>query len=166
MIITRRSSMLGIAAATLTPFALTRSAFAQAGGDYAARALEGGMFLKMTSQMALEKSETAMIREFAELEVAEQTTVAEILESTGATAPTEMKAAHAEVIESLRAASGSQFDLAYLEAQTTGHREALAVHQAMAEMSEITVPVATAKLAAGHIKSHLAMLAVIGTMMG
>ena len=53
---------------------------------------------------------------------------------------------------------GDEFDAAYVDGQIMTHEELLAIQKPMADMGEVTLPVATAKIAVASIESHIAML--------
>ena len=157
-------ALLGIAA--LAP-AMLRSgaAFAATGDEYVKLTLEGGTFLLKTSEMAETKAQSPLLKEFAQLEIGEQKAVAAVLKSTGVEPPAGVDGEEKVAMDKLMELEGEAFDKAYLEAQIAGHREALAIQQEMAAMTEITVLVTVAKLGEESIKSHLAMLDMISKQM-
>ena len=166
MTLHRRAALGSLAVLGAAPLLLRPGASLAATGDeYVMLTLEGGAFLKMTSEMALERATNEELRTFAELEVAEQDAVAAVLASTGMAPPAEVDGSEAEMMDRLSGLEGAEFDAAYLEAQTTGHQEALSIQEEMAAMEDITIPVATAKLAKASIESHLATLAMIAARM-
>ena len=165
---TRRSALLlGLGAAAALPLAATvLPAFAQSNPDeYVALTLEGGLFAKMSSELALKKSSNDVIKGFAELEIAEQKAVAEVLAAAGGKPPADVDGEEKVLMEKLMGLEGAAFDAAYLDGQIKGHEELLAIQKPMADMAEITIPVATAKLASESIKTHIAMLQGIKRMM-
>ena len=167
LITNRRTALLALGAvATIPMVARAPLALAQTGDEYVRLTLEGGKFLLDTSKMALEKTSSDTIREFAQLEIGEQEAVAAVLRSTGVEPPAELDGTEAETVARLMELSGEEFDAAYLDAQVTGHEEALSIQGEMAAMTEIDVPVATAKLATESIKTHLAMLEMIRAAAG
>ena len=165
---TRRTALLALGAATAAPLVLARTplARAQTGNDYVALTLEAGLFTKTAAELALERAAAAPVRTFAELEIGEVTAIETVLLSTGVPAPAAVDGEEAVILDRLRGLSGAEFDMAFIDAQLAGHREALAIQQPMSGMDEITVPVATAKLAEESIKSHIATLEMIRSMMG
>lgn len=165
---TRRRALLAIGAAAAAPLVLARTplALAQTGGDYVALTLEAGLFTKTAAELALERAAAAPVRTFAELEIGEVNAIDAVLLSTGVPAPDGLDGEEVEIIERLRGLSGAEFDMAFIDAQLAGHQEALRIQQPMSGMDEITIPVATAKLAEESIKSHIAMLEMIRAMMG
>ena len=161
---TRRTALLTFAAAGAAPMMLMASrAFAQGGsvvdaGQYAAQTLMAGTFALETSRIAQEKAVDPLVRQFAELEAAEQATIAQILASTGVQPP-ELPADRQQMLADMQAMeSNAQFDTTYVEGQITGHQELLTIQQSISGASEMSVEVITAKLAEQAIMSHLAML--------
>ncbi len=167
MTLTRRSALFtpALIAAAATPVLFgSPPAFAAADDEYVTKTLEGGTFLLKTSELAQTKATGAMLKEFARLEIGEQTALGEVLKSTGATPPPLM-AAHQKTLDDLQGMDGPAFDAAYLSAQVTGHNEALALQKPEAMKTDVTVPVAAAKIAAEFITTHLAVLAGIKASM-
>ena len=167
---TRRGALALAAGGALAPLLVSRPAFAQAAPEeYMRLMLEAGAFTKGAAEIALEKAENEMARQFAELEIAEIDAVVAVLTGAGAPPPPsadELDGAEAEMIAQLRdAEAGPDFDRLFVEAEITGHEEGLAIQQPLSGETEITVPVASAKLAEESIKSHIAMLRAIQGML-
>ena len=170
-IATRRGALALAAGGALAPMLAARPALAQATPEeYMTLMLEAGAFTKGAAEIALEKAQDEMARRFAELEIGEIDAVVAVLTGAGAPpppTPDELDGAEADMIARLRdAEAGPEFDRLFIEAELTGHEEGLAIQQPLSGESEITVPVATAKLAEESIKSHIAMLQTIQSMMG
>ncbi|HZY68981.1 MAG TPA: DUF4142 domain-containing protein [Devosia sp.] len=175
---TRRNALIGLALASSVPLALASTrAFAQdsgtpaqAGGnaDYVTQTLTVGTLALQSSQVAAEKASNEMVREFANLEVAEQTAVAQVLSSTEAgKTPPELPAEDAEKLTALQdTEAGATFDQAYIQMQIEGHQRLLEIQQSISGGNEPTVEVITAKLAEQAITSHLAMLNHINAQLG
>ncbi len=175
---TRRAALAALApAAAATPLLLaTRTALAQTAparpadantySDYVTQTLTIGTVALQTSQLAAEKATDPMVKEFAQLEVGEQTAVATVLSSTGATPPELPADQQAKVQQMQDMAAGPEFDAAYVQAQIEGHQQLLQVQQTISGGMEATVEVITAKLAEQGITSHLAMLNHIQQEMG
>ena len=160
--LSRREALRGFGTAALALPAITgipSLAFAQGSSDeYVTKTLEAGMFSLKSSEMALQKSSSDIVTSFANLESAEQKAVATVLGSTGAEPPAAMNAEHQSLIDELMGTEGGDFDAAYIDGQIEGHQELLEIQQMMADMSDVTIPVATAKLGMEAIKTHLAVL--------
>ena len=167
---TRRAALTLAAGGLLVPTLAARRAAAQeAPEEYMRLMLEAGAFTKGAAEIALEKAENEMARQFAELEIAEIEAVVAVLTGAGAPPPPppdELDGSEAELMAQLRdAPAGPEFDRLFIEAELTGHEEGLSIQQPLSDQSEITVPVATAKLAEESIRSHIAMLQVIQGML-
>lgn len=164
---TRRTALVAFAAAAAAAPVLlnARLAFAQDANEYKAQTLAVGSVALQTSQIALEKGSDAMVKEFAQLEVAEQTTVAEILTGAGG-APAPLTPEQQAMIDDLNAMEpGPAFDRAYIEGQITGHQQLLEIQQTMSGVDDMSVEAITAKLAEQAITSHLVMLGHLRDML-
>ena len=168
LLATRRGALALAAGGALAPVLAVRPALAQATPEeYMTLMLEAGAFTKGAAEVALEKAQNEMARQFAELEIAEIEAVVAVLTGAGAPPPPdELDGAEAEMMARLRdAEAGPEFDRLFVEAELMGHEEGLAIQQPLSDQSEITVPVATAKLAEESIRSHIAMLQAIQGML-
>jgi putative membrane protein len=138
-----------------------------------------------TSRMALEKTKNKWIKQFAEFEVAEQETIADVLKamtepqmtaSTATTATSGRPEDHAAAsldpqaavkADKLSKATGTDFDHQYLALQTDGHQQLLQIQEALLKAgSAPREQIGIAKLARGQIKEHLALLQQIQSMRG
>ena len=157
---------VGAAALATASFA-PRAAFAQSTPEeYVAMTAKAGAFTKTLAEAAMERGEADAIKTFAQLEIGEVDALMEVLAAAGAPATVELDPEQMQMIEQMQGMEGAEFDRMFLEAQLTGHQTALGIQEPMADMSEITLPVATAKLAEESIKSHIAMLEMIQAQMG
>ena len=75
--------------------------------------------------MAEEKAQNAWVKRFARYEVAEQTTIADILKSMGASPPKLTEKQAAIVAKTKAAKPGPSFDGDFLANQLDGHKELL-----------------------------------------
>jgi putative membrane protein len=130
-----------------------------------------------TSRVALQKAQNASLKQFAQFEVAEQETIAEVLKSMqGANVTTGQGAApNAEAKGQLdekgkqtlqklqQAKSGPEFDKEYLQGQKEGHQELLKIQETYIRSGRQREAVNVSKLARGQIKEHLALLDNIST---
>ncbi|WP_439544589.1 DUF4142 domain-containing protein [Sandarakinorhabdus sp.] len=103
--------------------------------QYINQAASSDQFEIQSSQLALQQSTNAGLREFAQQMIEDHRTFTQKLQiaSTGAAlqAPrTEMLAAHQAKLTELKNA-GANMDALYLEQQREAHAEAIALHQAM-----------------------------------
>jgi len=180
--ILRRTVLVTLAAAAATSsFAQTQSGptpVGDAGPDeqYIRQSMAVGSLSLAVSRIAEEKAQTDDLKEFAQLEVAEQETLADVLKSLqnpglidGTTKPPPSAAEveqrldqrGREELEKLRAAqAGTEFDRAYLEAQANGHLELLRIQEAYLNSGRNNLNfINVAKLARGMIREHLQLLA-------
>jgi putative membrane protein len=175
-LLSRRTALLAFAA-TGTSFpilALAGPVVAQTtpaeGGnqaDYVQQTLTVGTVALQTSQVALEKAQDAMVKEFAQLEVSEQQAIASVLAATEAgKTPPEVPQEKAAMVQQLTdMEAGPEFDMAYLDGQISGHQELLAIQQTISGNSEATVEAITARLAEQAVTSHLVMLGHLKEML-
>ncbi len=179
----RRTVLVALAAAA------AHSSFAQTqlgptpGGDagpdkqYIRETSAIGSLSLAVSRIAQEKAQTDDLKEFAQLEVAEQEALADVLKSLqnpGLVDGTIKPPSEAEVeqhldqrgrekLEKMRAApAGTEFDREYLAAQATGHLELLRIQETYLNSGRNNREfINVAKLARGMIKEHLQLLADI-----
>jgi len=179
----RRAVLVALAAAT------ANSSFAQTqlgpspGGDarpdeqYVRETSAIGSLSLAVSRLAQQKAQTDDLKEFAQLEVAEQEALADVLKSLqnpGLVDGTIKPPSEADVeqhldqrgrekLEKMRAApAGTEFDREYLGAQATGHLELLRIQETYLNSGRNNRDfINAAKLARGMIKEHLQLLADI-----
>jgi len=135
------------------------------GGDPERRAafetLRIGSLALQTSQLAQSRARGYRVREFADFEVAEQTTIAQIIrESTGLTPPPPDPMAR-DVMARLQNARGADFERAYVAAQIDGHQKLLAVQDRYLSVGRDPGMRHVAMLARGQINEHLRLLSDI-----
>lgn len=114
-----------------------------------------------TSDIALKKATNAKVKQFAQFEHDEQTTIADVLKamdpSMGAARP---DGKMADMLQKMTAMQpGADFDKAYVTGQIEGHQTLLAIQEDYLKVGGNREHVAIAKLALGMIKEHLALLA-------
>lgn len=116
--------------------------------------------LKM-ADMALEKARGAKVKEFAQFERDEQTTVGEILKSMdpdlGSPNPPADVAQALEKLQQLK--SGEAFDREFITAQIRGHEMLRSIQQDYLKSGRDPETINTTKLILGMIKEHLTLLA-------
>lgn len=113
-----------------------------------------------TSNIALKKARDPKVKQFAQFEHDEQTTIAEILRSIdpsmGRSNPDPKMA---DVIQKLNGMqAGAEFDKAYVMAQIEGHGILLQIQEDYLKVGKSREHVGIAKLARGMIKEHLVLL--------
>jgi putative membrane protein len=152
----------------------------QAETQHLQQTLATGTVALQTSEIALQKAQNPKVKQFAQLERDEQTTIAEVLRSMqepaatasgGAAAPAakaaatapEIPADKAKMMEQLQQAkAGAEFDRLYIEGQLQGHQELLQIQERYLQSnSRNREHVNVTKLARGHIKEHITDLQTI-----
>jgi putative membrane protein len=177
----RRTVLVTLAAAAATSsFAQTQQARPPGGAaasddEYIRQTLAAGSMSLAVSRIAEGKLQTDDLREFAQLEAAEQETLTDVLKSlqNPALADGTMKTlseAEAEQLldkhgreelDKMRAApAGTAFDREYLAAQTNGHLELLRIQETYLSSGRNNPNfINVAKLARAMIREHLQLLA-------
>ncbi len=140
----RRHALLALSGALTTTLiaAAPRGAFAQPAtispsatplspSEYRKMTLAAGSFALQSSQLATQRAQNPRVREFAQFELAEQISMAQVLLNTNDAnpPPAPLDPTHAALLKTLADTQGSGFDMAYLQAQTQGHQELLAIQQ-------------------------------------
>jgi putative membrane protein len=157
-----RRQAVTVAIASLVP----SLAFAQkakigaAEKKHAEMTLAAGSIALQTSKMAQQKAQNAWVRKFADYEVAEQTTIAEVLKEAGAS-PGKPEEKDAATVSRLEGASGAAFDIEYLSGQMEGHDRLLKMQEDYIAGGKNADHLAIAKLARGQIKEHIDLLETI-----
>lgn len=120
----------------------------------------GGIALE-TSRLALTRAGT-LAKSFAELEIAEQETVAAVLRQRAHAPAQALEPKGQSMLGRLEnTATGSAFDKAYITHQIEGHQELLELQEAYLGKGKDPYSRAVAMLARGHIREHLKDLATI-----
>jgi putative membrane protein len=184
----RRVVLAGIAAAVTTP-AFAQNPSARGAGSasaddekqWIAQTMPIGALSLAVSRIAEQKVRFPKLKEFAQFEVGEQETVADVLkslENPGQVSGTVKPPSEAELqasldqnakqtVEKMRSApAGAVFDREYLEAQIQGHEQLLRIQEDYLKSGRGLGSVNVAKLARGMIKEHLQLLADIRGEMG
>lgn len=146
----------------------------QAEMQHMQQTMELGMVALETSRIALNKAQNADIKRFANFEVQEQTTLAEVLRSMmdpGATAATaqpgsarqgdmQMSASGRDMLQTLQGQqAGAAFDKAYLDGQMQGHRNLLQVQEQYLQSNpKNREHMNVARMARTQIQEHIALL--------
>jgi len=141
-----------------------------------------GSLSLITSRIAQSKLKHPMGKQFADFEVAEQNTIADILKSRmmqaakpmgDVKAPTDaevegnLDAKGKDMVEKLRAMKeGPEFEKAYIKAQIDGHKQLLDIQDTYLKMADDADETNVAKLAKGMIKEHLVLLGDIEKHLG
>jgi putative membrane protein len=185
--IPRRTVLVAVAAVAATSsFAQSQSTPTPGGASgpdeqYIRQTMTTGSLSLAASRMAEQKAQSDDLKEFAQFELAEQETLADILRSLQNTGPVDgtiKPPSEAEVerhldqrgreeLQKMRAApAGTEFDREYLEAQMNGHQELLRIQESYLNSQPNNRDIINvAKLARGMIREHLQLLADIGSEM-
>jgi putative membrane protein len=145
----------------------------QAEMQHMQQTMMAGAAALQTSEIALQKAKDDDVKQFAQFEVDEQRTIAEVLRSmmepastaatggqTPAAAQPQLDQKHAQMVQKLQQMkAGEEFDKAYIDGQIQGHQELLQIQETyLKSNSRNREHMNVAKLARGHIKEHLTML--------
>ena len=141
----------------------------------------GGMSLE-ASRIALKKAQNPKVKEFAQLEVSEQETIADVLKSMrdqSTPASGQVKAPSAEVVQTnldakgkqmmdklQKAEAGAGFDREYIQGQVQGHQELLQIQETYLKSGKDRENLNVTKLMRGQIKEHLTLLQDIEKQLG
>ncbi|WP_347303212.1 DUF4142 domain-containing protein [Croceibacterium sp. TMG7-5b_MA50] len=128
--------------------------------SYATMAGASDLFEIQSSQLALEKSQNAGVREFAQMMIdhhrktTEQVTTAAREAGMTPAAP-QLTSMQRDNMTGLQAASGADFDRIYLEQQRQAHQMALALHQEYAQDGDTPQLQEVARTAVPIIQQHM-----------
>lgn len=131
-----------------------------------------GSLALASSQLALQKASHPKVKEFAQFEVAEQQTLADVLKSLKSEPPARKvnPPSEAEVKQNLTppasqqldklqsAQSGPEFDVAYIQHQADGHGVLLKIQEEYLRVGQDAGAMNIAKLARTQIMEHLRLL--------
>jgi putative membrane protein len=130
---------------------------------FLAQASSGGQFEIQSSQLALQASQNAAVRNFANVMIADHTRLGQSLGAAAVSARLQPPApvllpAQQAMLDQLRAAgTGYSFDQLYQQEQIRAHQGALALMQNYATGGDVPPLKAAAAQAVPVIQSHLAM---------
>jgi putative membrane protein len=145
----------------------------QAEMQHMQQTMQLGQMALETSRLAQQKAKNENLKQFAQFEVEEQTTLAQILQSmmepqttsgtsqqgNAAPANMQMDAKSREMVQKLQQASADAFDKEYLQGQIQGHRDLLQVQERYLQSnSQNREHMAVARLARGRIQEHIVLL--------
>jgi putative membrane protein len=142
--------------------ARTSSAKSMTAAEYVQKSAIGDEFEIESSKLALQKAQDPAIKSFAQEMVDEHTTSTNKLKEAAQSAKINLAARqkldsqHQQTLTQLRAASGPQFDQAYIRAQLLGHREALNLQKAYSQSGDNQALKAHAQEVESVVQHHLA----------
>jgi putative membrane protein len=155
------SFKITVAAAAIASFATAAPATAQpkmSPQEFVSTAGSSDMLELQSSQMALEKGQSAAVKEFAQMMIKDHTAASAELkaaaEKDGVAVPTEIMPKHGDILQKLTRETGDDFDEAYIDAQVDAHEEAVELMTSYAEMGEGATKAHAAKTAP-IIQMHL-----------
>lgn len=138
------------AIAAMTPAIVSAQAMTPA--SYVMKAGAGDLYEKTSSQLVLETSKNAKLRQFAQMMIQDHSkSTAEVKAAAAkagvAVAPPKLDAMGSRDVAALRAAKGTARDTLYVTQQKAAHQRALALHQGYAANGSA----APLKMVAGQI---------------
>jgi putative membrane protein len=127
---------------------------------YMTMASSGDLFEIESSRLALQMSQNPAVRNFAQMLIDDHTRMSTEMmtaaRGAGLTPPTpQLLPHHNEMLNRLRAASATDFDMMYRQEQLTAHQEALNLHRTYAEQGDRAALKAVASRAVAPIQMHL-----------
>jgi putative membrane protein len=124
--------------------------------------LQLGTLALETSRIAQQKATNRYVKMFADSEVTEQTTIAEVIKSMNPAAAPALTTQQQTILTGLRnAESGAAFDRMYIKAQLDGHRQLLKAQEDYLNGGDVLAHINAAKLARGQISDHIKALEMI-----
>jgi len=168
----RRNALLGLSATAVAMAirpanAQTQPASGMGLDAYVQQTLVLGAGSLMASQLAAKMATDENVVQFANLEIAEQETIAGVLASTASgKSPPQISPQQQQELDRLAAVRpGRDFDLSYVEAQIMGHNELLEIQRTASGNREASVEAVVARLAEQAVASHIVMLGLIQQML-
>lgn len=131
---------------------------------YVPNAAISDLFEIESSKLALEKSQSAAVKKFAQQMITDHTATSTQLKSILASAklnmapPAALDARRQGMLDNLKGLSGAAFDTAYLDQQTAAHQEALTLHTSFAEDGDNDALKQFAAATAPKIQHHYEMV--------
>ena len=119
-----------------------------------------------TSRLALNRANRPLVRQFADFEAEESTTVAQILGEISGMGPPPPAPADRRAMDRLERARGAAFDRDYLLLQIDGHRRLLQVQDRYLANGRNRHHRHIAMLARGRIREHIRELELLRTIRG
>ena len=157
----RRNAVALIAMSLAAPSLAYAANMGSAEKEHAEQTLAAGTVALETSKAAESKVSAPWLKKFTTYEIAEQTTIAEILKSMGAVPPKLSEKQSAMIAKSKEGATGPDFDRSYLMDQIEGHNELLKIQDTYIAKGKDAGSVGLAKLARTQIKEHIDILQTI-----
>jgi putative membrane protein len=158
----RRNTLTLLGLAMIVPtLADAKGGIGEAEETHAMQTLAVGMVALETAKVAEDKAQNAWVKKFAKYEVAEQTTIAEILRSMGAK-PAKLTDKQSEIIAKAKEAKGGPtFDKEFLANQSDGHKELLKIQETYIDRGKDEAAISLSKLARAQINEHIDLIETI-----
>lgn len=123
---------------------------------------ETGAFSHATAEIGAEKATNPDVKRFAQFEIQEQEGVVQAMKLAGHDFPkASLGNDRGKTIESLRAASGPDFERLFLEVQERGHQELLSLTSAVMDSRSPAPDKIAATLSNNSIKEHLILIGML-----
>jgi putative membrane protein len=161
---------VGIAAMALA--AASARADKNPAGDqsFVQKAAVAGMTEVEASKVALQKSSDAGVKSFAQHMIDDHTKAGDALKAAatqqGLSVPSELDAAHKQVVDKLKGMSGAEFDKAYKEQMLKDHKEAVSLFEGEAREKSGTPVDKFAADTLPTLQTHLKMAQDLNGKMG
>jgi putative membrane protein len=154
-------TLLAVTIAAPTAAYAAKGDMGEAEKTHALQTLAVGSVALETAKIAEDKAQNPWVKKFAKYEVAEQTTIADVLKSMGAVAgkPDEKQSAMVKMANDAKA--GPAFDQDFLAMQLDGHKELLKIQETYIDSGKNQDAVGLSKLARGQIKEHIDLIETI-----
>ena len=130
---------------------------------FLAQAASGDQFEIQSSQLALQMSQNAAVRNFANMMITDHTRLSQAMGAAAASArlqppaPTLLPAQQASLDQLRATPAGPTFDMAYQQAQISGHQAALTLFQNYATSGDVPAIRTAAAQTIPTIQSHLSL---------
>jgi putative membrane protein len=140
--------------------------------DYATKAAESDQFEIQSSQLAANQAESADVKNFARMMIADHTkttnelkTITASLQPPVTIAPT-LRPDMQSKLDQLKDVRGSEFDSLYMTQQVAGHEEALALHRDFAANGQEAQLKTFAQNTSAAVQKHLTEAQQLSTKVG
>lgn len=150
------------------PVGMASAVMANTPAEYVTAAAIGDMYEIQAGKIALERAKDPQVKALAQMIVDDHTKLSTALKAAAAKAqpplqpPVAMDERRQGMIDNLRAAGDTDFDLAFLHQQLAAHLEALTLHKGYADRGDNPELKAAAAAAAPRIQAHLDMVRKAG----
>jgi putative membrane protein len=155
--------LLPLAAAVVCAAAAPGMAQTRAASDYVMQAGAGDLYERQSSEIVLQSSRNAKVRDFARMMIRHHSKSTADVKRAAAQArlrvpPPRLMPAQARMVAELRATRGPGRDAVYLRQQRVAHDQALALHEGFAANGTSPPLQRTAGMIAPVVRQHIAML--------